>query len=78
MNVYPLHESSVTRKLKELHNQFKTLCKQNESIQFKKTEGWWKNVRIFNEGMVNKAYDIRKLCVSEKAGREISSKNDKN
>jgi len=44
MNVYPLHESSVTRKLKELHNQFKTLCKQNESVKFKKTEGSRKNV----------------------------------
>jgi len=59
MNVYPLHESSVTRKLREMYEHFKVLHKQNESIKFNKTDGWLKKVREFNESMTIKAYDIR-------------------
>jgi len=59
MNVDPLHENSVARKLKDLYDQFKIFCKQSESTKFNKTDGWWKNVRKFNEMMTTKAYDIR-------------------
>jgi len=59
MNVYPLHENSVTRKLRDLYDQFKTFCKQSESVKFNKTDGWWKNIRKFNDSMTTTAYDIR-------------------
>ena len=58
-NVYPLHETNVTKKIHGTYCIFRDYCKQYNNEKHSKKADWYERVNKFNTSMTKNAYDIR-------------------
>ena len=54
-NVYPMHERSVAKKIREDYEQFQSMRKYVNSHYKKKSDKWCKSASAFNDKMTKHA-----------------------
>ena len=58
-NVYPMHEKSVAKKVKEDYDQFNSMRKYEQFETKGKSDEWYKSAVEFNDRLTKHAYYIR-------------------
>ncbi len=58
-NIYPLHEKSIARKIRQDYEQFNKFRKNEQRTKRAKSDEWYRSANEFNDRLTKHAYNIR-------------------